>query len=145
MAVSSSVGSNIFDVCVGLPVPWLLYFITQPILKPNADDSISVSRFINKKKRFKTDFSFSKGLLCSVGMLFLMLIVLVLAIFVSKWRMNKVCGGIKKNVGYLRNFRKIYLISCQDEGKGLRNKTRVTIHLATRLKVDENRDHLQSS
>lgn len=25
MAVSSSVGSNIFDVTVGLPVPWLIY------------------------------------------------------------------------------------------------------------------------
>mmetsp|Transcript_121957 Transcript_121957/g.211641 ORF Transcript_121957/g.211641 Transcript_121957/m.211641 type:complete len:148 (-) Transcript_121957:34-477(-) len=25
MAISSSIGSNIFDVTVGLPVPWLLY------------------------------------------------------------------------------------------------------------------------
>merc|ERR1719343_1365863 len=25
MAVSSSVGSNIFDILVGLPVPWILY------------------------------------------------------------------------------------------------------------------------
>ena len=25
MAVSSSIGSNIFDILVGLPVPWLLY------------------------------------------------------------------------------------------------------------------------
>ncbi|CAJ0575469.1 unnamed protein product, partial [Mesorhabditis spiculigera] len=77
MAVSSSVGSNIFDVCVGLPVPWLLYFVTQPLLHPGEPDSISVS---------------SKGLLCSVGMLFIMLVVLVLAIFVSKWQMNKIFG-----------------------------------------------------
>ena len=27
MAVSSSIGSNIFDVCVGLPVPWLCYTV----------------------------------------------------------------------------------------------------------------------
>lgn len=27
MAVSSSIGSNIFDVTVGLPIPWLLYGI----------------------------------------------------------------------------------------------------------------------
>ena len=27
MAVSSSIGSNLFDVTVGLPVPWLLYTI----------------------------------------------------------------------------------------------------------------------
>ena len=25
MAVSSSIGSNIFDVLVGLPLPWLIY------------------------------------------------------------------------------------------------------------------------
>jgi Ca2+/Na+ antiporter len=25
MAVSSSIGSNIFDVCIGLPLPWLLF------------------------------------------------------------------------------------------------------------------------
>ena len=27
MAVSSSIGSNLFDVTVGLPLPWLLYTI----------------------------------------------------------------------------------------------------------------------
>merc|ERR1712070_1274337 len=30
MAVSSSVGSNIFDVLVGLPFPWLLYCAIDP-------------------------------------------------------------------------------------------------------------------
>jgi hypothetical protein len=30
MAVSSSIGSNIFDVLVGLPVPWLLYCAIDP-------------------------------------------------------------------------------------------------------------------
>jgi len=29
MAVSSSIGSNIFDVCVGLPVPWMLFNIVM--------------------------------------------------------------------------------------------------------------------
>lgn len=27
MAVSSSIGSNLFDVTVGLPLPWLIYTI----------------------------------------------------------------------------------------------------------------------
>ena len=27
MAVSSSIGSNLFDVTVGLPLPWLLYAV----------------------------------------------------------------------------------------------------------------------
>ncbi|EPB77736.1 Sodium/calcium exchanger protein [Ancylostoma ceylanicum] len=45
MAVSSSVGSNIFDVCVGLPIPWLLFFIVEPFRNPgNPAQFISVSR-----------------------------------------------------------------------------------------------------
>ncbi|ETN81882.1 K+-dependent Na+/Ca+ exchanger family protein [Necator americanus] len=80
MAVSSSVGSNIFDVCVGLPVPWLLFFIVQLFQNPgNPAQFISVS---------------SKGLLCSVGMLFIMLVVLVFSTFISRWRMNKAFGVI---------------------------------------------------
>ena len=27
MAVSSSIGSNLFDVCIGLPIPWIIYII----------------------------------------------------------------------------------------------------------------------
>ncbi|VDM44729.1 unnamed protein product [Toxocara canis] len=80
MAVSSSVGSNIFDVCVGLPVPWLLYFIVERIRNNGVvPEYISVS---------------SNGLVCSVGMLFIMLIVLVAAIAVSRWKMNKMFGII---------------------------------------------------
>merc|ERR1712157_543879 len=36
MAVSSSIGSNIFDICFGLPIPWLLYIIASVVRKkPN--------------------------------------------------------------------------------------------------------------
>jgi len=35
----------------------------------------------------------SNGLICSVGMLFLMLIVLVLSVGFCNWRMNKLFGG----------------------------------------------------
>ena len=31
MAVSSSIGSNIFDVAFGLPVPWLLFAIVTGV------------------------------------------------------------------------------------------------------------------
>ena len=48
MAVSSSVGSNIFDVTVGLPFPWILYTIFQQ--KP-----VEVS---------------AKGMICSITILF---------------------------------------------------------------------------
>ncbi|VDM93594.1 unnamed protein product [Onchocerca ochengi] len=80
MAVSSSVGSNIFDVCVGLPIPWLLFFVVEPIRNPGSTQNyISVS---------------SNGLICSVGMLFIMLIVLVASIALSHWKMNKLFGFI---------------------------------------------------
>ncbi|VIO96087.1 Uncharacterized protein BM_BM3830 [Brugia malayi] len=80
MAVSSSVGSNIFDVCVGLPIPWLLFFVVEPLRNPgNAQNYISVS---------------SNGLICSVGMLFIMLVVLVASIALSHWKMNKLFGFI---------------------------------------------------
>ncbi|CAG9536629.1 unnamed protein product [Cercopithifilaria johnstoni] len=78
MAVSSSVGSNIFDVCVGLPIPWLLFFIVEPLRNPGTTQNhISVS---------------SNGLICSVGMLFIMLMVLVASIALSHWKMNKLFG-----------------------------------------------------
>jgi len=79
MAVSSSVGSNIFDVCVGLPVPWLLYFLIEPIRSGNAAVAIAVS---------------SNGLICSVGVLFIMLVLLVAAIGMCSWQMNKLFGVI---------------------------------------------------
>jgi K+-dependent Na+/Ca+ exchanger-like protein len=72
MAVSSSIGSNIFDVCVGLPVPWLLYTIFN--------------------EPYKTIDAAGMG--CNVGMLFLMLILVFCSIMAFKWKMTKVMGGI---------------------------------------------------
>ena len=44
MAVSSSIGSNIFDVTVGLPVPWLLFNIIMdcPVIVGADDVAISI-------------------------------------------------------------------------------------------------------
>ncbi|XP_035381395.1 sodium/potassium/calcium exchanger 1 [Electrophorus electricus] len=71
MAVSSSVGSNIFDITVGLPVPWLMYSVCHK-LKP-----VAVS---------------SNGLFCAIVLLFLMLLFVIISIAVCKWRMNKRLG-----------------------------------------------------
>ncbi|KAL7856293.1 hypothetical protein AOLI_G00198970 [Acnodon oligacanthus] len=71
MAVSSSVGSNIFDITVGLPFPWLLYSIVNN-LKP-----VTVS---------------SNGLFCAIVLLFLMLLFVIISIAVCKWRMSKLLG-----------------------------------------------------
>ncbi|XP_067620506.1 sodium/potassium/calcium exchanger Nckx30C isoform X3 [Eurosta solidaginis] len=70
MAVSSSVGSNIFDVTVGLPIPWLIYGIIYGA-------PVEVN---------------SVGMVCSITILFMMLIFVVMSIACFHWRMNKGLG-----------------------------------------------------
>ncbi|XP_061536394.1 sodium/potassium/calcium exchanger 2-like isoform X1 [Phycodurus eques] len=71
MAVSSSVGSNIFDITVGLPFPWLLYSI------------------INDFKQVEVS---SNGLFCAIVLLFIMLLFVIISIAACKWRMSKLLG-----------------------------------------------------
>ncbi|CAI5796469.1 potassium calcium exchanger 2 isoform X1 [Podarcis lilfordi] len=71
MAVSSSVGSNIFDITVGLPLPWLLYAVINNFVP------VAVS---------------SNGLFCAIVLLFIMLLFVILSIAACKWRMNKFLG-----------------------------------------------------
>ncbi|CAA16315.2 Sodium/calcium exchanger membrane region domain-containing protein [Caenorhabditis elegans] len=76
MAVSSSIGSNLFDVCVGLPIPWLIHFAIG-VFKSEPTQNISVT---------------SNGLVCSLGLLFAMLIVLLTCVAISRWKMDKFFG-----------------------------------------------------
>ncbi|XP_051559741.1 sodium/potassium/calcium exchanger 2-like isoform X2 [Myxocyprinus asiaticus] len=71
MAVSSSVGSNIFDITVGLPFPWLMFSLFNDL------SSVTVS---------------SNGLFCAIVLLFLMLLFVIISIAVCKWRMSKLLG-----------------------------------------------------
>ncbi|XP_051499145.1 sodium/potassium/calcium exchanger 2 isoform X1 [Apus apus] len=71
MAVSSSVGSNIFDITVGLPLPWLLYAVINNMAP------VQVS---------------SNGLFCAIVLLFIMLLFVILSIAFCKWKMNKFLG-----------------------------------------------------
>ncbi|XP_068783513.1 sodium/potassium/calcium exchanger 2 isoform X1 [Struthio camelus] len=71
MAVSSSVGSNIFDITVGLPLPWLLFAVI------NSFAPVTVS---------------SNGLFCAIVLLFIMLLFVILSIAFCKWKMNKILG-----------------------------------------------------
>ncbi|KAM7003575.1 sodium/potassium/calcium exchanger 1-like [Tautogolabrus adspersus] len=71
MAVSSSVGSNIFDITVGLPVPWLLYSSFHGFAP------VAVS---------------SNGLFCAIVLLFIMLLFVIISIASCKWSMNKALG-----------------------------------------------------
>ena len=70
MAVSSSIGSNIFDILVGLPMPWLFYTIIF-------NEALSVT---------------SDSLFLSIIILFGMIILVLICIIISKWRMTKGLG-----------------------------------------------------
>eukprot|EP00316_Scyphosphaera_apsteinii_P011541 CAMPEP_0119331788 /NCGR_PEP_ID=MMETSP1333-20130426/81388_1 /TAXON_ID=418940 /ORGANISM="Scyphosphaera apsteinii, Strain RCC1455" /LENGTH=690 /DNA_ID=CAMNT_0007341473 /DNA_START=13 /DNA_END=2085 /DNA_ORIENTATION=+ len=72
MAVSSSIGSNIFDVLVGLPFPWLAYTLVYwgTAVEVGADT-----------------------LFVSLLVLFLMLFSVILTIAVNKWRLTKALGA----------------------------------------------------
>ena len=73
MAVSSSVGSNIFDILMGLPIPWFFYSLTHNMepMVVGAD-----------------------GLFISVLILLVMLIAVVATIAICKWQMTKTLGLI---------------------------------------------------
>jgi len=72
MAVSSSVGSNIFDILVGLPLPWILYSA------------------VNKGEKI---FVASEGLIRSLLILIVMLVLVVISIHCQGWKLTKTLGG----------------------------------------------------
>jgi sodium/potassium/calcium exchanger 2 len=71
MAVSSSIGSNIFDVTVGLPLPWIIHqFVFGPVQLG------------------------SKGaLFFSLLLLLGMLLSIIITIIINKFRMTKGLGA----------------------------------------------------
>lgn len=71
MAVSSSIGSNIFDICFGLPVPWLCFCAA------NNGDNVIVE---------------SKSIGFSVLLLMIMLLAVISAIRLAHWKMTKLMG-----------------------------------------------------
>jgi len=73
MAVSSSVGSNIFDVTIGLPFPW------------------AMATAINFGETVKVE---SNGLFCSVFLLAIMLLMVVACVAHNRWLLTKRLGGV---------------------------------------------------
>jgi len=72
MAISSSIGSNIFDVTIGLPVPWLIYGA------------------LNNGKAVKIQ---NEALEISVLLLISMLGITIAAIVCHRWVMTRWMGG----------------------------------------------------
>jgi len=78
MAVSSSIGSNIFDVLVGLPLPWLVYGIYKTISTDGEVDGVLVV---------------ADSLFVSLIILFAMILSVIAIIHLSGWVMTKPLGG----------------------------------------------------
>lgn len=72
MAVSSSVGSNIFDILVGLPLPWLLYSAVYG---------------------GKAVYIGSQGLMRSLMVLIVMLVLVIVSVHCQGWKLTKWLGG----------------------------------------------------
>lgn len=73
MAVSSSVGSNIFDILVGLPVPWILYSAVK------RGEGVEID---------------SEGVVISLLILIGMLVLVIISVHCQGWRLTKALGGI---------------------------------------------------
>jgi len=74
MAVSSSIGSNIFDITVGLPLPWLLYYAVNA---GGEETTITIG---------------TSGMTFSIIYLLIMLVCIVAMIHFSGWKMTKTLG-----------------------------------------------------
>lgn len=72
MAVSSSIGSNLFDILVGLPLPWIIY-----IAWPSTKSTVEIG---------------ADGIWLSIMILLAMLVIIIVTIHFSGWRLTKTLG-----------------------------------------------------
>jgi len=69
MAVSSSIGSNIFDILIGLPVPWLLFTLWD-----NGNEFVEIG---------------ADGVAFSIVILLVMVVLIIATIHFSGWKLTK--------------------------------------------------------
>lgn len=79
MAISSSIGSNIFDILVGLPIPWM---IKTGIVEPIKDGALSTVTICSPYITFH------------VLVLLFMVLAVVVSIHLQHWRLNRPLGLI---------------------------------------------------
>jgi len=74
MAVSSSIGSNIFDILVGLPLPWFVrsLVVNKSIRVGSPNDNVGVSVFI----------------------LFAVVVIVILTVKAVNWKLTKVLASV---------------------------------------------------
>merc|ERR1711881_548040 len=83
MAVSSSIGSNIFDVLVGLPFPWIVFCIYKGAAEFETNDGIVGGYFVRVS---------APTLFVSLLILFAMIALVIGTIILNKWKLTKGLG-----------------------------------------------------
>jgi len=74
MAVSSSIGSNIFDIMVGLPIPWMIKIL---IVEGDPKETVKIQ---------------SKYIVLYVLLLLFMVLCVILSIHLLKWKLTRALG-----------------------------------------------------
>jgi len=114
MAIAGSIGSNVFDILMGLGIPWLfrnlMRFIHQPTpletsiisdpsltaLRPSASDPVAFLQSdplssTNNNAPFYVEIH-SRGLVYSTIVLFIALITFLITFFINRCRLTKFYG-----------------------------------------------------
>ena len=78
MAVSSSIGSNIFDILIGLPFPWILNSFV----------------LMGRGEQYTGNPVRAQGLLYNIMVLVLMLVAVICTISYNDWKMTKCLGAM---------------------------------------------------
>jgi Ca2+/Na+ antiporter len=84
MAVSNSIGSNVFDILLGLALPWALQMMVAESIPPPPCPNLA--------QFTPTVIINSKGLVVSVSMLLLSLVFVVGVIHFNGWKLNTKAG-----------------------------------------------------
>lgn len=84
MAVSSSIGSNIFDILICLPLPWLIYSVYKGVKQWGTCPGENHDCFYVGV--------YAETLLFSVTLLIGMILVVILIVHLSGWKMTKGLG-----------------------------------------------------
>jgi sodium/potassium/calcium exchanger 4 len=78
MAISNSIGSNVFDILICLGLPW---FIQTVII--NTNETVRI---------------FSKGIFYSSAILMSTVLMLIISFILNKWKLNKKLGILHKYI-----------------------------------------------
>ena len=73
MAISNSIGSNVFDILICLGLPWFI----QTVIIQNTNETVRI---------------FSKGIFYSSAILMSTVLMLIISFILNKWKLNKKLG-----------------------------------------------------